>query len=483
MRHGRLLEVDARAKSLKSGVCARFEYNGSANIKVVHNFFAATFAPSFAQEFCSDDPGREGGAVKSHIFRSVMIAVVVLGAGIAAKAEELVMPFSCHVDGSGVYVRPAGPTSYKILGVRDEQPFADCAPRRPCRTLMVHRFAIACGGKSVPWVRVAAAAARETSAAMPAKLPAGFAPVSTLSGRFVLPAAMGHGTAVAKVSRQSLSADSVVRSADDDDTIAASGWETEVRADNVAPAPDGQALRVAASLAGMMAFLFAASLVAARRVRFPAFAGGSSVLVRFRGAARFLERVTETIEQLRARAARWQDWDDVREQRASPDILNAISSVQARLLHLDLKVGALDAGLLLREVLIREVAGLRARLADFEGALPRMPITKAAVSIRAMLRDLERIDRIAESAVRDSRPGDVAPNGDVMPETEVEAYRILGINPDASPAAAKKLVDALRMSWHPDHGRDSGDRARREQRMKQINAAWDLVKDRHRAAA
>jgi DnaJ-class molecular chaperone len=69
------------------------------------------------------------------------------------------------------------------------------------------------------------------------------------------------------------------------------------------------------------------------------------------------------------------------------------------------------------------------------------------------------------------------------PATVFEAYRVLGLNASAPDAAVKKIVDALRMSWHPDHARDEADRRNREQRIKQINAAWDLLKGRPAAAA
>ena len=69
-----------------------------------------------------------------------------------------------------------------------------------------------------------------------------------------------------------------------------------------------------------------------------------------------------------------------------------------------------------------------------------------------------------------------------MPQSVTEAYRVLGINADAEPAVTKKLVDALRMSWHPDYARDEADRQKREDRIKQINAAWDLIKDQRKAA-
>ncbi len=39
----------------------------------------------------------------------------------------------------------------------------------------------------------------------------------------------------------------------------------------------------------------------------------------------------------------------------------------------------------------------------------------------------------------------------------------------------KKIVDGLRQSWHPDLARTEADRRLREVRMKQINAAWEIL--------
>jgi hypothetical protein len=71
----------------------------------------------------------------------------------------------------------------------------------------------------------------------------------------------------------------------------------------------------------------------------------------------------------------------------------------------------------------------------------------------------------------------VADWGDRMPRTRDEALEVLGIGiaPSATQAAIKKIVDGLRMSWHPDLAADETDRALRELRSKQINAAWDLL--------
>jgi hypothetical protein len=101
-----------------------------------------------------------------------------------------------------------------------------------------------------------------------------------------------------------------------------------------------------------------------------------------------------------------------------------------------------------------------ARIADARGQLP----PNAAAS--AMGREPGR-NATAAAAL-----------GDRMPCTRAEALEVLGMGVTASAnhAAIKKIVDGLRLSWHPDHAKDEADRAVRELRSKQINAAWDLLR-------
>jgi len=75
----------------------------------------------------------------------------------------------------------------------------------------------------------------------------------------------------------------------------------------------------------------------------------------------------------------------------------------------------------------------------------------------------------------------VAPDFPV-PSSYEQALDVLGVSPDSSLAAIKKIVDGLRLSWHPDHARSEADRLYRESRSRQINVAWDLVSE-HRSAA
>ncbi len=69
-----------------------------------------------------------------------------------------------------------------------------------------------------------------------------------------------------------------------------------------------------------------------------------------------------------------------------------------------------------------------------------------------------------------------------MPATPQEALHVLGASPDASIDVIKKIVDGLRQSWHPDLARSDDDRLYREQRVKQINVAWDILSGRRSAA-
>lgn len=146
----------------------------------------------------------------------------------------------------------------------------------------------------------------------------------------------------------------------------------------------------------------------------------------------------------------------------------------------------------LREVLEDELRRVRQRLAaasavteqpgagePIDGATPRGRLSGPA--FRVLLRDLERIERIAVSAQRSITAGDGA-QPLAMPTSAREAYEVLGINGNVTDATLKKVVDALRMSWHPDLANGADDRALREERIKQINVATELIAAERRAA-
>ncbi|MGE0628820.1 MAG: hypothetical protein AB7O43_13430 [Hyphomicrobiaceae bacterium] len=134
----------------------------------------------------------------------------------------------------------------------------------------------------------------------------------------------------------------------------------------------------------------------------------------------------------------------------------------------------------LRQVLAREFASavkrLDALLSEHQSSLGVHG--KGLPQLTAVVADMDRLAAISAGA-RSSLTGHAAPDPTSEPRTKTEAYRLLGINPDVDERISKKLVDALRQSWHPDHARGEADRRLRENRIKVINVAWDLIRSKH----
>ncbi len=423
----------------------------------------------------------KGAVVLGVLQRFTIFVLVALSFGSKAGAEELVMPFACSLERGEPRLTAANETNYRVIGRREEQPFAACAVSQGdrCATLMVHRFAVECDGVRTSWARVAAAG-KTIGVVLPGDLPQGFAPVSSLAGRFILPALTRSVPQVTRVAMQDLSPDSVVEGNDRQERASGASWVTTVKADMRADA-NGAALRVAGAVASLLVLLFAASMFAAGRWRLPAVA-----LVELPGAAlefksRVLGQTTAVFEFVKQRARHeYRAWRRSTDSYSDDSLTNAFAMVHVRLAETELLIATLPGDLLLRDVLQSEIERVRERAADAGKMLLRRSSEKSAVVIRVLLRELDRIGRIAhgvtQGAARETR--DEAG----MPRSIGEAYQLLGINADAAPAVVKKLVDALRMSWHPDYARDEPDRLRREDRMKQINAAWDMIKERRAAA-
>jgi hypothetical protein len=92
------------------------------------------------------------------------------------------------------------------------------------------------------------------------------------------------------------------------------------------------------------------------------------------------------------------------------------------------------------------------------------------------------------SSVRSFEGGARNIGGGDVPATPQEALQVLGLGlaPNADLVAIKKMVDAMRFNWHPDRAENAPDRKVREQRLQQINAAWDILAaavERERPAA
>lgn len=157
--------------------------------------------------------------------------------------------------------------------------------------------------------------------------------------------------------------------------------------------------------------------------------------------------------------------------------VNAAASVGALLTDTELRLMQLRTAGPLTDVLRQELTHLRQRLDTLTSttAQSEEQAARAAPSFRNLLRDVERVRRIADSAAI-SLGGTRNPTR--VPQTKSEAYAALGLNPDVAEPTLKKVADGLRMSWHPDLARDDADRNEREDRIKAINIALDLIHER-----
>lgn len=132
----------------------------------------------------------------------------------------------------------------------------------------------------------------------------------------------------------------------------------------------------------------------------------------------------------------------------------------------------------LRNALARELAGSERRLSVVLAATVAKADSdpeawrRACSRMERVVHDLDRLQQIVDGAVT-SLSG--LTQNRALPRDVAEAYTALGVNPGVSDQILKKLVDALRVSWHPDLATGAEDRALRDERIKEINVAWDLI--------
>ena len=412
------------------------------------------------------------------------IVVAASTVAVSASADELIIPYTCEIDrGTPHLTASSGGNIYQIIGPREDQPFSACRPSSSaaCEMMMVHKFTIECGGQRVAWAKVAASA-RALGVELPVHLPPGFAPISRLAGRFVLPGLVRSRPGVTHVATQDLSPDSVIITGSTRPRAEPAQWVTVVDSE-AQTSTSGEAFKVAGVISMLLVTLMAGCLIVARRRSLLSFefAGWTATASTIASSAGNLAmRVAAyTRSAFRHSYESWRAAADDNGDDAGPAKMLAI--VHSRLAETELLVASLPADLLLRDVLQSELDGLRERGADVARRGRRLGAERANAMLRSLTRELDRITRIVHGAAQHAEVDEMA--AAEAPASIFEAYRILGLNPEAPYIAVKKVVDALRMSWHPDHARDETDRLYRERRIKQINAAWDLLKSRRTAAA
>ena len=145
------------------------------------------------------------------------------------------------------------------------------------------------------------------------------------------------------------------------------------------------------------------------------------------------------------------------------------------------RVGDIKGAAPLRRVLLREVRSMEQFLATTIQTAPDDPREwrRMRLRLQRVVTDLIRLKDITDGARRSLTSRSIS---EELPRDKQEALEVLGANPEASEKILKRLVDALRATWHPDLASNDDDRELRDRRIKQINVAWDLITDKRSEA-
>jgi hypothetical protein len=447
--------------------------------------------------------------------------------------ELLVLPYACAVVGGRPLLTPSQDEGHRVVGRREQREFTACSPSDPdmCRRWTVHRFDLDCGGQRVPWAAIVAgmqdgrawledgrlhvrmpprwdmapddpcarlsdyedrwegrwphhrlrrycAQRRLNGPPASVAMPNGFAPMLGIDGVFVAAAPPGP---IASSPNPSTAPPSVTREAPQrasrpeppsDDLPPPEPAKPPVKAPVAAKPPPAERPQAAAVQAPPPS---SAAPVVPRIINRPEPERADPPVVP--APATEASKPVATAEPPKP---------DVVHRRALPMAAstpkgaegNAVEVTLVSVLQSPVAIGAVAfAGLVmlaLAVVLLRRgdaetVVAVRdfASISLDGGRAPgRQVVPMAAAADGAMA-----------SAHAPAAVGAASIWGDAMPRTRADALAVLGIGvtPAATTAAIKKVVDGLRQSWHPDYASDPADRQLREMRLKQVNAAWEIL--------
>ncbi len=476
--------------------------------------------------------------------------------------ERVTMPYTCVVKDGVVDLQRSEPITYPIEGKRQERISRMCSRNRmpsdirDCRVMVLHRFALSCGGRSVDWMTIAAAMPRGEGVvrawlkddvlnlalkprwrAMQSKskrvlvhavssrelphahfvFPKLFAPLEQFGARLVSSSGLEDAgstigdvivppepsflrVALSNLDRQRGSSplhyvqgyEAVTRGgvknsgragAQDTGNVGSVAktqgrrWDTIIitGGESLGPISDVGWSRFLTTALGLLLFVL---------VAFSTFSFALKPLLRNLSARELSEMNAEGssgpsffkwfISYI------WKYWTMLVGNFGTIyrdlTMRNGVGSVEAQIEQVASLVSALDKAPL-RETLEKELESIEQRLVTLKSSKEGQKGGKGfdrrnAATLRNIVRELSRIRRIVESAavsVMDHR------QQVFMPQTRSEAFQVLGVNANASSATLKKVIDGLRMSWHPDLARSDEDRELCNERIKQINRAWELV--------
>jgi hypothetical protein len=458
-------------------------------------------------------------------------------AGTAARGEELLaMPFACTVHAGRPVLVPAQEQTYRIVGAREQHIFTACSPVDPnrCRHWMVHRFDVVCGAVRVSWPAIVAAAsehmnrrawledgrlhvqmgrwwgmapddpcarlspyderwrygrlgrycADRRALAPPAfvAMPAGFAPMLGIPARFVPgPTEPPRESAPPPASPPSAAVVVPPKAARSETPQPPAKVAARISPPKEMPTRSEPPAAEAAAKPPVVPTIINRPEAPASGRSTPAGSAedtGASVIAKTGGAEpssrdRIANRIPVPPKAAELARASRPDREPAGEGDA-PGALNVLTSS-----------GDAIAGVVgLSALLIAAFVWARRRERERLAGLARRDIAAASLDGRS-LPPVPRLTSGSPDPHRQpqnppppsSQPSWGAPPGwdNRLPTTRLEACHFLNVAPDASETAIKKIVDGLRMSWHPDLARSEPERQLRELRLKQINAAWDVI--------
>ena len=345
------------------------------------------------------------------------------------------MPFACHAAGGVVDLTPAAETSYRVYGTPERQSFTACSPLRPdfCRNWVLHRFDIDCGGARVSWLSVVDAATAEWNP--------GHAWAS--GGQLHLRMGRWWGGPAAAPCRM--------------------GWRygnPRWRYGFGAPCanPYSQGIPPVVDLPS----------------------GFAPIPARF---ARLVQRPTSMSAERTQKAT--EPWAIQQPQVALPEptsknnpppLVDVNPSVGLETLQAPAPGQSTLQG---KPPLTAAEIGLALIVISSLGLLSLMSVLAIRQRARAQHTGPRGRARAQPDASSNGRKlltdAETSEPEDWLPRNRTEALRVLGVGTHATSEFIKTTVRRLRRTWHPDLAQSGEDRRRRNQKLKQINVAWDII--------
>ena len=479
---------------------------------------------------------------RNRAFLVVTALLTIIGTELRAD-ELLVMPYTCAVVGGQPVLAPSHDEGHRIYGQREQRAFTACSPANPnaCKQWTVHRFDLDCGGVRVPWVSVATAAGglrnarawvedgrvrlqmdpwwnmepgdpcarapmyddrwqsgrlarycADRRALLPppiVDMPAGFSPMLGTNGIFVAAAAPRIGAgAMPPVAAGVVAPPAPPNSPRRSEPAPHEGTPKEVAKPRSAtppatPLPSPPTVEVAApsAPAGTPIRPRIINRVESAPEDPPPTVLPQTPPASSEGAAKFAANAPDMAKRAPVQANPPTATGDVSDDKWIA--VNILSAIGGR------PTATLVAFTALTGFVVAAFVWLRRRERTAVAGAPTRDLASVTLGRRVAVPAL-----VAGSLPQPSRQapglqpvqfGNVAVRWpDAVPRTRTEALAVLGmgVTPDATEVAVKRIVDGLRLSWHPDHAKGPEDRQIRELRLKQINAAWEIITGKRQEA-